>query len=219
MCIFCIEVTLVSGTSSPNVHKVWKKDPLNNKVMHSACKAKVLQMWQKFYLCTGYKILLRASTARYKRATSVLCRSSQCWHIPKTPTDRAAYHSKSDSFGGVKANPNLRVIYKCVPLESLRWDRSGLPHIRAKSAILSGELHVSHLAVITCDTQPVFESTGHKNSLEMLNQQQPQISKRNRIRSTWLQLCGSVAEKAGTACLLLMFLFFFFRWAALFFSH
>lgn len=135
----CVEVTLEPG-SSPNVHKVWKKNPLNNKVMHGVCKAKVLQMRQKFYLCTGYKILLLASTAHHKRTTNVLCWSSQCWHILKSPTDRAAYHNKSDSFGRVEANPNLRVISKCFPLESFRWDRSGLPRIRAKSALLSADL-------------------------------------------------------------------------------
>lgn len=73
---FCIEVTLEPGTSCPNVHTVWKED--------ERCKAKVPQMWQKFDLCTGYKIVLHASRG-HKRATSVVCRSFQCWHILKTP--------------------------------------------------------------------------------------------------------------------------------------
>lgn len=47
----------------------------------------------------------------------------------------------------------------------------------------------------------------------MLIQQQPEISKRNPIGSTWLPLCSSVAEKASPADVSL-----FFRWAAFLFS-
>lgn len=72
------------------------------------------------------------------------------------------------------------------------------PCIRSRSALLRGEVCISHLAVITCDTQP------HSARPEQL-----WISKRNHIRSSWLQLHGSDAGKAGTACLQLMFLLFF----------
>lgn len=69
--------------------------------------------------------------------------------------------------------------------------------IWSKSASLSGKVCISHLAVITCDTQ-----------LLSVKPEQPWISKRNHVRSTWLQLHGSDAEKAGTACLQWMFCFF-----------